>query len=115
MASGQAFVWLDRQLDSPRTGPTYLRQPDIARIVVGSIQKGVEVGHYDLGAYVVMANHVHLLIRPRIAPERFFKSLKGVTARDANRLWGRTGEPFCQKESYDHCVRNRNEWEKIRI
>jgi REP element-mobilizing transposase RayT len=92
----------------------YLRRPDIAQIVVDSIYKGVELGHYSLSAYVVMANHVHLLIRPLIAPDRLLKSLKGVTAREANRLLGRTGEPFWQKESYDHCVRNRSEFLKIR-
>jgi putative transposase len=115
LVSGQAFVWLDRQLDAPRGGPTYLRQPDIAQIVVDSIHKGAGLGHYELGAYVVMANHVHLLIRPLIAPDRLLKSLKGATARAANRLLGRTGEPFWQKESYDHCVRNRIEFEKIRM
>jgi putative transposase len=93
----------------------YLRQPDIAQIVVGSIHRGADLGHYELGAYVVMANHVHLLIRPLIAPDRLLKSLKGATAREANRLLGRTGEPFWQKESYDHCVRNQIEFEKIRI
>jgi hypothetical protein len=30
------------------------------------------------------------------------KSLKGASAREANRVTGRTGEPFWQKESYDH-------------
>jgi putative transposase len=115
LASGQAFVWLDRQLDAPRGGPIYLRQPDVARIVVGSIHKGADLGHYELGAYVVMANHVHLLIRPLIAPDRLLKSLKGATAREANRLLGRTGEPFWQKESYDHYVRNASEFERIRI
>jgi putative transposase len=114
LTSGQAFVWLDRLLDNLRTGPMYLRQSDIARIVVGSIHKGVDLGHYELGAYVVMANHVHLLIQPRIAPNHLLKSLKGATAREANRLLGRTGETFWQKESYDHWVRNRGEFEKIR-
>ena len=114
LASGRAFVWLDRQLDAPRGGPMYLRQPEIARIVVESIHKGVELGHYELSAYVVMANHVHLLIRSLIAPDRLLKSLKGATARAANRLLGRTGEPFWQKESYDHYVRSRMEFEKIR-
>jgi putative transposase len=33
------------------------------------------------------------------------KSLKGYTAREANKLLSRTGEPFWQKESYDHWVR----------
>jgi REP element-mobilizing transposase RayT len=105
LSSGQAFVWLDRQLDNPRSGPMYLRQCDIARIVVDSIRKGVDLGHYELGAYVVMANHVHLLIQPNIAPDRLMKSLKGATAREANQLLGRTGEPFCQKESYDQRVK----------
>jgi REP element-mobilizing transposase RayT len=114
LASGQAFVWLDRRLDTTQSGPMYLRQPDIARIVVDSIHKGVDSGHYELAAYVVMANHVHLLIRPAVAPDRLLKSLKGATARYANRLLGRTGEPFWQKESYDHWVRNQSEFEKIR-
>jgi putative transposase len=114
LSSGDAFVWLDRQLDTLRTGPMYLRQPDIAQIVVGSIRRGEELGHYELVAYVVMANHVHLLIWPRIAPGRLLKSLKGSTAREANRLLGRTGESFWQKESYDHWVRNPSEFEKIR-
>src|SRR5438477_11916365 len=73
LSSGQAFVWLDRKLDAQRQGPMYLRQPEIAQIVVQSIHKGVELGHYDLGAYVVMANHVHLLIWPKIAPDRLLK------------------------------------------
>jgi REP element-mobilizing transposase RayT len=114
LASGQAFVWLDRRLDTTQSGPLYLRQPDIAQLVVDSIHAGVELGHYELGAYVVMANHVHLLIRPAVAPDRLLKSLKGSTARYANRLLGRTGEPFWQKESYDHWVRNQSEFEKIR-
>ena len=83
LSPGQVFVWLDRQLDASRTGPMYLRQPEIAQVVVGSIRKGRELGHYQLVAYVVMANHVHLLIWPRIAPDRLLKSLKGSTAREA--------------------------------
>jgi len=62
LGSGEAFMWLDRRLDTMRHGPMYFRQPEMARIVVASIYKGVELGHYELAAYVVMANHVHLLI-----------------------------------------------------
>jgi len=61
-----------------------------------------------------MANHVHLLILPKIAPDRLMKSLKGCTAREANSALGRTGEPFWQKESYDYWVRNQREFESIR-
>jgi len=92
----------------------HLRQAVIAQIVVSSIHKGVELAHFDLSAYVVMPNHVHLLVLPRIAPDRMMKSLKGSTAREANRALGRTGEPFWQKESYDHWVRSQQEFESIR-
>jgi putative transposase len=114
LSSGEAFVWLDRRLDSTRKGPMYLRQPEIAQVVVDSIYKGVELDHYKLYAYVIMANHVHLLIEPSIAPYRLLRSLKGSTAREANRLLGRTGESFWQKESYDHWVRNSTEFLKIK-
>jgi REP element-mobilizing transposase RayT len=92
----------------------YLRQPAIADIVVRSIQTGVVLGHYDLGAYAIMPNHVHLLILPKTPPDQLMKSLKGSTAREANRALGRTGETFWQKESYDHWVRDRQELERIR-
>src|SRR6266700_807923 len=35
--AGQAFVWMDRYLDSARGGPLYLKQPPIAQLVVDSI------------------------------------------------------------------------------
>jgi len=107
-------VWMDRQLDLVHCGPMYLRQPAIAQLVVDSIHKGVQLAHYQLHAYVVMANHVHLLILPQVDPSHLLKSLKGATAREANRLLGRTGEPFWQKESYDHWVRNQAEFSRIR-
>jgi hypothetical protein len=102
LAGGQAFVWMDRHLDSARAGPMYLRQPAIAQLVVESIRKGEQLDHYELYAFVIMANHVHVLIHPHVDPSRLLKSLKGATAREANKLLGRTGEPFWQKESYDH-------------
>src|ERR1035438_3449660 len=41
------------------------------------------------------------------------QSLKGATAREANRVLGRTGETFWQAESYDHWVRDEKEWQRI--
>src|SRR5258706_8680832 len=114
LSSGQAFAWMDRHLDTLRKGPLYLRQPAIAEIVVRSIHKGAEIGHYDLHAYVVMANHVHLLIQPKVSPSDLLKSLKGATAREANKILRRTGKPFWQKESYDHWVRDEAEFKRIR-
>ena len=104
---------MDRYLDTTRDGPMYLHRQEVAQIVVESLKRGVELGHYDLRAYVVMANHVHVLLLPKVAPGRLLQSLKGVTAREANRLLGRTGESFWQRESYDHWVRDTGELERI--
>ena len=41
------------------------------------------------------------------------KSLKGASAREANRILSRTGEAFWQAESYDHWVRDETEWNRI--
>ena len=112
-SAGRAFVWLDHQLDVARAGPMFLRQDAIANLVVESLHRGAELGHYELASFVVMANHVHVLALPKVPPSRFMKSLKGSTAREANRLLGRTGEPFWQRESYDHWVRDEREWGRI--
>jgi REP element-mobilizing transposase RayT len=60
-----------------------------------------------------MANHVHALLLPLVSPSRLLGSLKGATAREANRILGRTGESFWQAESYDHWVRNADEFDRI--
>ena len=60
-----------------------------------------------------MADHVHVLLLPRISPPRLLCTLKGATAREANRILGRKGAPFWQGESYDHWVRDEREWERI--
>ena len=92
VSAGQAFVWINRQLDVSRTGPMFLRQERVATVVVESLYRGVEVGHYELAHWVIMANHVPVLLLPRVAQSRLLKSLKGSTAREANRLLTRTGE-----------------------
>jgi Transposase IS200 like len=60
-----------------------------------------------------MANHVHVLLLPQISPSKLLQALKGCTAREANKLLGRTGEQFWRRESYDHWVRDENEWNRI--
>ena len=92
----------------------WLRDPRIASVVENSIRRGAdELGHYSLGAYVVMANHVHMLVLPIATPTKLLRSLKSYTAREANKLLGRGG-PFWQRETYDHWVRDAREYERIK-
>jgi putative transposase len=113
LSSGQAFVWMDRYLDTARTGPMYLRNQHVAQCVVDSMLEGERLGQYRLRAFVVMGNHVHVLLKPRTIVSRLLQSLKGRSAREANRILGRTGEKFWQAESYDHWVRDTAELERI--
>jgi REP element-mobilizing transposase RayT len=100
---------MDRYLDTTRTGPMWLRQPTVADLVSENIRAGAGERFYELHAWVVMANHVHLLIRPFIEPREAVRRIKGRSAREANLVLRRTGEPFWQSESYDRWVRNTEE------
>jgi REP element-mobilizing transposase RayT len=68
---------------------------------------------YELRAWVLMLNHVHLLIYPQTALSRITKAIKNFSAREANAVLGRRGRPFWQDESYDHWVRSPEESAKI--
>ena len=70
-------------------------------------------GLYGLCAWVVMANHVHVLLWPRAPLEKITRAVKGFTARQANKLLGRTGKRFWQEESYDHWIRREEEFQRI--
>jgi REP element-mobilizing transposase RayT len=105
---------MDRLLDRATGGPLHLRRPEIASLTVNAIHYCEEhMKHYQLHAYVVMANHVHLLITPQIEVSKITHSLKRFTAREANRLLGMTDRPFWQDESYDHLVRDEGEFGRI--
>jgi REP element-mobilizing transposase RayT len=70
-------------------------------------------GHYQLHNFVVMPNHVHILITPCVSLSQVMQSLKRFTAREGNRILGLTGQAFWQDESYDRLVRNDREFAQI--
>jgi putative transposase len=106
---------MDRFLDEARTGPLSLRIPEIASLVVEAIRHRThELKQFELHAYVVTPDHVHLLITPTVPVFRLTHSLKRFTAREANRVLGLTGDPFWQDESYDRVVRDGAELQRIR-
>jgi len=66
-----------------------------------------------LHAAVVMPEHVHLLLTPLRDAQGWpyslpavLKSIKGVSARNVNRLLGNSGGPAWQDESFDHVLRS---------
>jgi putative DNA methylase len=71
------------------------------------------LGHYRLHAFAIMPNHVHLLATPAVALSKLTRSLKGITAKRANEMLTLTGKSFWQAESFDHLIRNQQEFEKV--
>lgn len=112
--AGKAFLHMDRELDKGLSGPVWLRNPCIAKCVVDALVYGErELGLYDLLAFVVMSNHVHVLLRPRVTVSKITRAIKGFTARQANKILGRSGKAFWKDESYDHWVRDNDELRRI--
>ena len=109
---GHAFAAEDRALAQGR-GRLWLSDARVARRVVEAIRAGESREFYELSAWVVMPNHVHLLILPEVSLPKITHWIKGRTAREANLSLGRAGEPFWQHESYDHWVRNERELQRI--
>jgi REP element-mobilizing transposase RayT len=110
LTPGQAFAAADRIEDRRTDGPLWLKDPAVAQVVSQAILAGDRERHfYDLYAWVVMPNHVHILILPKVAVPVLTRWLKGSTARFANQILNRTGQPFWQSESYDHYLRKSNQ------
>ena len=64
----RGFSSMDRLLDAASTGPRYLCIPEIANMVVEAIRhRDRPLRHYELHAFVVMPNHVNLLMTPSMA------------------------------------------------
>ncbi len=112
MTSGKAFVCMDRLLESQRSGHMFLRLSAVATLVADELKRGHPKA-YDLHAWVIMPNHVHLLITPHRSVSAILRTLKGTTARSANILLNRAGQRFWQNESYDHLIRDDREFLRI--
>lgn len=125
------FVRFEDILHKAETGSVWLKDPRIAKIVSDSLHE-LDRKKYDLHTFSIMSNHVHVQLTPFLdassivrkdgskAPfesslptlSAIMQSLKGYTAREANKLLGRQGR-FWQPESYDHKVRNQQEFARI--
>lgn len=111
---GRRFQEFDALLDTHPFGPVWLKEPQVAAIVVAALKKLEEERLCQLHSYVIMPNHVHVLLAPVAALERITFLIKGRTARRTNLILSRTDKPFWQNESFDHWIRNPAEFERVR-
>jgi REP element-mobilizing transposase RayT len=102
------FSQLDQELDQGY-GACVLNEPEVAEIVEGALRH-FDGERYWLGSYVIMPNHVHVLVRPVMQHSLadILHSWKSFTAHAIGNALGRTGSLW-QDESFDHIVRNEHQ------
>jgi len=112
------FEWYSERVDSwldACHGECWLRRKEIADLVAGAVQF-FEGCRYDLLAWVVMPNHVHVVVQPlgEHSLSAILHSWKSFTANRANDLLKRSGKPFWQVEAYDHLIRDEEDLNRCR-
>ena len=79
---------------------------ELANEVLGAIFFGKRKQWYYLLSFVIMPDHIHLLIIPREKDiSECMKSIKGFSARKINELIGRKGSIW-QRSFYDYILDN---------
>jgi carboxynorspermidine decarboxylase len=95
-------------------GACLLRNRDLAQQVEATLAHDDGV-RYELIAYVIMPNHVHVLfaLKPETALEKIVQAWKGVSARAINHAFGVSGSLW-QAGYWDRLIRNRKHFERVR-
>lgn len=117
----------DVLLDAINEGPDYLKDDNIRNINTKELFKNDGL-LYDLTAYCIMSNHVHILIETSnqlsvisddielemkyVSLDKIMKKIKGPTAMYCNKYLNRSGQ-FWERESFDIYIRNEKMFNNI--
>jgi len=105
-------VEMERHLNAGR-GSCALRSPECAQALVETLTHDHGTA-YDLGTFVVMPNHMHLLVVPGkgVQLPDLTATWEQISARRINRSTGGKGRVWA-RDAYDHIVRNGEELRRI--
>ena len=103
---------IDEYLDAGY-GSCCLKIPEV-RTVVKEALFYFHGQRYQLLAFVIMSNHVHVLLVPfeKYLLGDILHSWKSFTAHKINRILGKNGSVW-HKESFDRIIRNENHFQKV--
>lgn len=109
--SRETLILVDEYLDRG-IGACYLRRKDIAEMVRDAFLHHAD-DRYILISWVIMPNHVHVLLRPLLGKplDKIIHSLKSFTAHKANKILGRQGR-FWMREYFDRYIRDFDHFQK---
>jgi hypothetical protein len=100
--AGYLEKWLDQGM-----GSCVLKEPSCAALLTQALHH-FDGERYQLGAYVVMPNHVHVIVRPlatEYSLEMIVGSWKQFSSKRINALMGAKGDLW-QQECFDRMVRD---------
>lgn len=120
MAYREESMALEDYLDTTTHGPFWLREPEVARIVIEHLRK-YDGQYYHLLAYSIMANHIHVLmdfgvqsnipvvhsanLKDYVHVSKAMQLIKGASARFCNLQLNRSGH-FWSRDYYDRFIRS---------
>ena len=101
----ERYQYFERHLDAGY-GSCLLREPRIARVVEDALLY-FDDKRYQLFAWVIMPNHVHVMIEmfPGYQMGKIIHSWKSFSAKQANKILKRNGA-FWQPDYFDRFIRN---------
>jgi len=115
VVSGEEFQSADRLLDEARRGPTPLRDHEMAAMVERTLHAYARAkAQLELLAYVVMPNHLHMLLIPLVPLSELTVELRDRMAKRANELLDLQGAPLWCPRRYEHLVNGPLELEQVR-
>ena len=113
--------------------PKHIKLPDYAYFITARLAHGLSVFkeehccslllqdinfyrlefHYQLYGYVIMPDHLHLIIQPSLMADisTVMNKIKGHSSFTINKHLGRIGKLW-QKGYYDHIIRNGKDFEE---
>ncbi|MGH7813493.1 MAG: REP-associated tyrosine transposase [Candidatus Binataceae bacterium] len=85
-----------------------------ARDIVMAVFRACNGKTIELDAAVVMPDHVHAIFRLAGSAKlsEVLRQIKGLTARRINQSLGGTGSSLWLDESFDHIIRQEDEWQE---
>jgi hypothetical protein len=93
---------IDEYLDTSING-AYLQDKVLEWLFEFLLQQDKKL--YDLVAFAIMNNHVHILFKPLQSLSKVMQMIKGVSAKKINELLGKNGR-FWADDYYDKAIRD---------
>jgi REP element-mobilizing transposase RayT len=100
---------IDNYLDNSEQG-AYLNGR--ALLFLNHYLKKTDSQLYELLAFAIMPNHVHLLIKPLIKLSSMMQRIKGESAYELNKLLVKSGT-FWEADYYDKAIRNQTHFDIV--